>query len=66
MRTARSDLPPSEQEDVEGWRYDELVRAGYDVDVAELFALKPYVNLHVACDLIRKGCDQLTAIQILL
>lgn len=66
MRTALSDEPASEQEDVEGWRYDVLVRAGYDPDAAEVLALSGYVNLHVAVDLIRGGCDQLTAIQILL
>ena len=66
MRTALSDEPLTEQEDVEGWRYDELVRAGYDTDAAEVLALSGYVNLHVACDLIHAGCDQLTCIKILL
>lgn len=66
MRTALSDEPETERERDEHWRYDQLVRAGYDPDAAEVLALSRYVNLHVAVDLIRNGCDQLTAIEILL
>lgn len=66
MRTASSDEQETERERCEHWRYDVLVHAGWDCDAAEVLAECTYVDLHVACDLIRAGCDQLTGIKILL
>ncbi len=48
------------------WRYDELRHAGYrPIDAAELAGARQ-VDLHVAVDLLIRGCDPATAIRILL
>lgn len=47
------------------WRYDQLVRAGYDNDDAVVLASNLDVDLHLAVDLLRRGCPTETAIQIL-
>jgi hypothetical protein len=48
------------------WRFDELVRAGYDADQALILASHVEVDLHSATDLLRKGCPVATALRILL
>ena len=64
MRTSAD--AETEQEWVEHWRYDELVRAGYDVEAAEAIAVCADVDLHGAVALIRGGCGQKLALKILL
>ena len=55
--------------DIDGvlrWRYDELRRAGYPpIDAARL-ARTRRVDLHLAADLVRRGCAAGTALRILL
>jgi hypothetical protein len=53
-------------EDVLRWRFDELVRAGYDADQALILASHVEVDLHSATDLLRQGCPVATALRILL
>ena len=49
---------------VRRWRFDELLRAGYDIaDAAEL-ALHLDVDLHWAASLVRRGCPSSTAVRI--
>jgi hypothetical protein len=48
------------------WRFDELVRAGYDVGTALLLASHVEVDLHSASELVRRGCPADTALRILL
>jgi hypothetical protein len=55
-----------EAENVLRWRFDELVRAGYEADSALLVASHVEVDLHLAVDLARKGCPIGTALRILL
>ena len=55
-----------EEELVTGWRMEELCRAGYDERSAQLLALHTEVDLHLATDLLRRGCPQATALRILL
>jgi hypothetical protein len=52
--------------DVLTWRYDSLRRAGYAPDEAARLARTRHVDLHVAVDLLARGCDQATALRILL
>ena len=59
-------LTETEAEMVIGWRFHELSQAGYDVDAALLLATHAYVDLHVAIDLIRRGCPAETALRILI
>lgn len=59
------------ENDVEGelvrsWRLEELERAGYSIDTAAQLAGLPHVDLHLATDLLRRGCPAETALRILL
>jgi len=59
-------LDETETEQVIGWRFHELSKAGYDLDAALLLATHAYVDLHVAVDLVRLGCPTETALRILI
>jgi hypothetical protein len=50
---------------VESWRLHTLLLAGYPVSLAERIAVSE-VDLHVAVELVRRGCDHTTATEILL
>jgi len=56
----------TELERVERWRTEELIRVGFDPDVATVMALEPGVDLHAAVDLIARGCPPDLAARILL
>ena len=49
-----------------GWRYEELVRAGYSERDAMLVADRVDVDLHRAIQLVESGCPSKTALRILL
>jgi hypothetical protein len=49
-----------------GWRYEELVRAGYSEREAMLVADRVDVDLHRAIALVASGCPAKTALRILL
>ena len=53
-------------EPVEGWRLEQLIDAGYSVDLAVEIAPRVDVDLHQAVELIRRGCTPDTAARILL
>lgn len=55
-----------EQERLISWRQEELERAGYDKRAALALALETTVDLHLAVNIIRRGCPQRTALRILL
>ena len=54
-----------ETELVRSWRLEELERAGYAPDVARDLADLTHVDLHVATNLLRRGCPPETALRIL-
>lgn len=56
---------PSADTRVETWRRESLTRAGYTEPVLTLLAAQASVDLHDACDLLAKGCDEMTAWRIL-
>jgi hypothetical protein len=56
----------TEAERVLLWREEELERAGYDRDTARRLAEAPGVDLHLATELLRRGCPEPTAVEILL
>ncbi len=64
--TAAELVQENELSQVERWRADELERAGYDSPAASTLARRHDVDLHAAADLMRKGCPQELALQILL
>ena len=55
-----------ELEVVQAWRLEELERAGYPRDAAARLAAHPDVDLHIAVDLLRRGCPLEVALSILL
>ncbi|HEY1274093.1 MAG TPA: hypothetical protein VGF25_04260 [Thermoleophilaceae bacterium] len=56
----------SEVTAVERWRAEALSIAGYGPEGAALLATRPDVDLHAAIDLLRRGCPEHLALQILL
>jgi hypothetical protein len=56
----------TEQERVERWRADELLRAGFDPAAAAELAVRLDVDLHAATELVDRGCPPELALQILL
>jgi hypothetical protein len=51
---------------VRRWRLRELIRAGYDPCDALVLSGQSEIDLHVAIDLVRRGCLPRTAVRILL
>jgi hypothetical protein len=48
------------------WRFDVLVRSGYDIASALVLASHVELDLHRASALVRRGCPIETALKILL
>jgi len=59
-------LDETEAERVVRWRFEELVRSGYDFDAALELAVHSEIDLHLACALVHRGCTPETARRILL
>ena len=60
-----TDFPVSEL-GVEDWRFDQLAGAGWPEQQALVLAANHDVDLHIACDLLPKGCNPAVAWEILL
>ena len=56
----------SEDERVVFWRAERLERAGYDGEAVVKLALSRDVDLHLAVELLERGCPAETALRILL
>lgn len=56
----------SPEDPVRRWRREELQRAGYPTTYAALLSNLEEVDLHVAVELVRRGCPLETALRILL
>jgi hypothetical protein len=54
-----------EQAKVESWRLHVLIEAGYPLPLAEKLAASD-ADLHVCVDLVHRGCNPVTAAEILL
>ena len=59
-------IPETETERVESWRAEELVRGGYEPSDAIALAGRHDIDLHLAIELIRRGCPYELAIEILI
>jgi hypothetical protein len=59
-------LPENEMERVEHWRAEELVRAGYAPSHAVALAARHDIDLHLAVELVERGCPHELAIDILI
>jgi hypothetical protein len=55
-----------EAETVLRWRFEELLRVGYEAGEAMILASHVEVDLHAATDLVARGCPPSTAVRILL
>ena len=64
--TTVEEIVETEQERVERWRAEELMRAGYDPAGATELATRGDVDLHRAIQLLERGCPADLALQILL
>ncbi|MET0938437.1 MAG: hypothetical protein ABWY51_04345 [Gaiellaceae bacterium] len=56
----------AESDRVTAWRACELLKAGYEPLVAVELAEHPEVDLHLALELVERGCQHELAAQILL
>jgi hypothetical protein len=59
-------IDETEAEIILRWRFDELVRAGYDIGTALVLASHVEIDLHRASSLLQRGCPTDTALRILL
>jgi hypothetical protein len=59
-------IDETEAEAILRWRFEELVRSGYDIGSALVLASHVEVDLHDASALTRRGCPPDTALRILL
>jgi hypothetical protein len=67
MSAAELDIQvETEAERIERWRAEELERAGYEPLQAAELAARNDVDLHLAVDLLERGCPVDTALRILL
>lgn len=64
--TELRELEETEHQRVERWRAEELERAGYELSAAATLAASSDVDLHLAIELLKRGCSQDVAMQILL
>jgi hypothetical protein len=60
------ELATPEVEAVLRWRFEELVRAGYDPGSALVLASHVEVDLHHAASLVARGCSPEMALKIVL
>jgi len=58
--------PLTEDDQVMQWRIEELERAGYAPEDVIVMAVDASIDLHVAVDLVRRGCPHGVALRILL
>ena len=56
----------TEVEAILRWRFDVLVRVGYEIASAIVLASHVEIDLHKASALLRQGCPSETALRILL
>lgn len=67
MTTAQLEtLPGAEDKRIARWRLEQLRAAGYDPAAALKIAGQRDIDLHLAVDLLRRGCPPETALRILL
>jgi hypothetical protein len=63
---AVDEIIETETERVERWRAEELLRHGFDPSAAVELASRLDIDLHLATDLIDRGCPPELALRILL
>ncbi len=66
MAAAQLEVEHLEIDLVRRWRFDELLRAGYDIADAADVALRTDIDLHRAMRLVQRGCPSAIAARIVL
>ncbi len=66
MAAAQLEVEHLEIDLIRRWRFDELLRAGYDIADAADVALRTDIDLHWAVRLVQQGCPSATAARIAL
>jgi hypothetical protein len=66
MTAAQAQVVDHELDRIQGWRLEELERAGYAPDDAAAIARRHDIDLHLAVGLLEKGCDPALAVKIVL
>ena len=66
MPAVQVHIQETEQERVERWRLEALVKVGYDSTSAAQLAVRNDVDLHRAIELVERGCPPEIAVRILL
>ena len=66
MTVTEFEIVETEDDRVARWRLEQLLRAGYQETDALLLAETTQIDLHLATDLLRRGCAADTALRILL
>ncbi len=66
MAAAQLEVEHLEIDLVRRWRFDELLRAGYDIADAADVALRTDIDLHRAVRLVQRGCPSAIATRIVL
>ena len=66
MTTAELRKTRVSDEEVVGWRLEQLIRAGCDPSGALILAKRSSVDLHAAVELLERGCPPSVALEILL
>jgi hypothetical protein len=56
----------TETDRIERWRYEALVRGGYEPTAAHRIAARQEIDLHGAVELLEAGCSEELALSILL
>ena len=65
MTAAQLEEQQATMEEVEVWRFEQLLEAGYEKRRARILAHRRDVDLHQAVDLVANGCPQELAFSIL-
>jgi hypothetical protein len=59
-------LDEAQAQRILSWRFEALTQAGYDASDALVLATRVEVDLHMATNLLKRGCPVSTALRILL
>jgi hypothetical protein len=59
-------LDEAQAQQLLSWRFEALTKAGYDASDALVLATRVEIDLHIATDLLKRGCPVSTALRILL
>jgi hypothetical protein len=65
MTAAQIQISETEAERVQGWRAQELERAGFSAEAAAELAPRSDIDLHHAIKLLESGCSPELALEIL-